>query len=338
MKTVLVTGGAGYVGALLVPSLLNDGYRVRVYDTFWFWESTDAFLEETGLSGNKNLEVIKDDIRDSEAVAAAMKDIDYVINLACISNDPCSDLYYDFTHEVSYNGVINVIDHAYKAGVEHFIHASSNSVYGIKEEERVTEDLVPEPLTQYSKLKVEIEHYLQYLSSRSQFPVTILRPSTICGYSPRQRLDLTLNMFVDQAFNNGVITLFGGEQYRPTLHIKDMVRIYQHVLANKNSFDNIYNCGYENGTVKSFAYLVKKFLPETEIVTTDTSDHRSYRTCSDKLESELGFEYLYNSSDAMVEVIEAFRDGKLENTDYYKNIEVMKRILKDEEDISYIGV
>ena len=317
------------MGSLLVPTLLSDGYKVKVFDTFWFWESVDTFLEETGLRDNENLEIIKGDIRDSSEVSKAMMDIDYVINLACISNDPCSDLYYDFTHEVSYDGVMNVINSALTTKVKHFVHASSNSVYGIKEEEKVTEDLIPEPLTQYSKLKIEIEHYLSYLSKEMGFAATILRPSTICGYSPRQRLDLTLNMFVDQAFNNGLITIFGGDQYRPTLHIKDMVRIYQHVLANRNSFGNVYNCGYENGTVKSFAYLVKKFLPETEITTIDNPDHRSYRTCSDKLEEELGFTYKFDSSDAIKEMIEAFGHGKLPHTKYYKNIAVMKELLKN---------
>tara|TARA_R100001163_G_C5035882_1_gene175075 strand:+ start:205 stop:1212 length:1008 start_codon:yes stop_codon:yes gene_type:complete len=335
METVLITGGAGYVGSLLTKALLEDGYRVRVLDTFWFWDSVKTFQEEVGVLGNPHLEIAEGDIRDERRVAGAMRNVDYVINLACISNDPCSDLFYDFTHDVSYNGVMNVIDHAYRAGVKHFVHASSNSVYGIKEEEKVTEDLVPEPLTQYSKLKVEIEHYLQFLSEKTRlrrpenpFPVTILRPSTICGYAPRQRLDLTLNMFVDQALNNGVITIFGGDQYRPTLHIKDMVRIYQHVLNNEDAFGQLYNCGYENGTVRSFAERVKELLPDTEITTIDNPDHRSYRTCSDKLESELGFEYLYDSTDAMKEVIEAFQEGKLKHMDYYKNIEVMKGILQ----------
>jgi nucleoside-diphosphate-sugar epimerase len=329
MNTVLVTGGAGYVGSLLVPALLKDGYKVKVFDTFWFWESIDSFLCETSLKDNKNLEIIKGDIRNSIAVAEAVDGIDYVINLACISNDPSSDLHYDFTHDVSYNGVINVINHSVAANVKHFVHASSNSVYGIKEEEKVTEDLIPEPLTQYSKLKIEIEHYLLYLSKEKNFTTTILRPSTICGYSPRQRLDLTINMFVDQAFNNSLITLFGGDQYRPTLHIKDMVRTYQHILANPKSFGEIYNCGYENGSVKSFAYLVKKFLPSTDIKTIDNPDHRSYRTCSEKLEQELGFVYKYDSNDAVKEVICAFEQGKLPYTKYYKNIEVMKELLKN---------
>ena len=329
MSKILITGGAGYVGSLLVPALLNDGHKVRVLDTFWFWESVNSFLEETGIKGNKNLEVVEGDIRDRPKVAETMWNIDHVINLACISNDPCSDLYYDFTHSVSYEGVMNVIEHALLAGVKSFVHASSNSVYGIKEEEKVTEDLVPEPLTQYSKLKVEIEHRLMYLHKTRLFPCTILRPSTICGYSPRQRLDLTLNMFVDQAINNGEITIFGGDQYRPTLHIKDMVRIYQHVLDNEDSVGKIYNCGYENGTVKSFAYLVKKFLPETKITTVDNPDHRSYRTCSERLEEELGFVYKFNSSDAIKEIIEAFQRGNLPHVKYYKNIEIMKEVLKN---------
>lgn len=324
MNTVLVTGGAGYVGSLLVPALLKDGYKVKIFDTFWFWESVDSFFYETNLKDNKNLEIIKGDIRNSTAVAEAVNGIDYVINLACISNDPCSDLYYDFTHDVSYNGVMNVINHALAANVKNFVHASSNSVYGIKEEEKVTEGLLPEPLTQYSKLKVEIEHYLLYLNKWLSFPCTILRPSTICGYSPRQRLDLTLNMFVDQAISNGEITIFGGDQYRPTLHIKDMVRIYQRVLTDNTINGQIYNCGEENGSVSFFASLVKEYLPETKITTTDNPDHRSYRTCSDKLEKELGFKYKYSSRDAIAELIEAFKEGKLTNTDYYCNIDVMK--------------
>tara|TARA_R110000744_G_scaffold19775_3_gene51975 strand:- start:1826 stop:2830 length:1005 start_codon:yes stop_codon:yes gene_type:complete len=330
-KTVLVTGGAGYVGTLLVPALIEDGYRVKVFDTFWFWDSITSFLEETGLTGSHHLEIAKADIRDLEYVRASMKDVDYVINLACISNDPCSDLYYDLTHSISYDGVMNVINCAKKAGVKHFVHASSNSVYGIKKEERVTEDLVPEPLTQYSKLKVEIEHYLEYLYKKQDFPVTILRPSTICGYSPRQRLDLTLNMFVDQAYNNKLITIFGGDQYRPTLHVKDMVRIYQHVLNSEDSIGNTYNCGYENGTVRSFADRVKEFLPETELKVIDNPDHRCYRTCSDKLEEELGFEYRHTSADAIQDVIDAFKSKKLVRGEYYSNISVMKRLIASKE-------
>lgn len=330
MSKVLITGGAGYVGSLLVTALLNDGYKVRVFDTFWFWESVDSFLEETGLKGNKNLEVIEGDIRNRPKVAAAMWNIDYVINLACISNDPCSDLYYDFTHSVSYEGVMNVIEHALLARVKNFIHASSNSVYGLKEEEKVTEDLVPEPLTQYSKLKLEIEHYLLHLNKGRSFPCTILRPSTICGYSPRQRLDLTLNMFVDQAINNGEITIFGGDQCRPTLHIKDMVRIYQRVLTDNTINGQVYNCGEENGSVSFFASLVKECLPETKITTIDNPDHRSYRTCSEKLEKDLDFKYMYNSRDAIVEMIDAFKTGKLEDKKYYKNISIMKELLSNE--------
>ena len=330
-ETVLVTGGAGYVGTLLVPELIKDGYQVRVLDTFWFWDSVRTFQEETGLVGNPHLEISLGDIRDKQRVKSSMRNVDYVINLACISNDPCSDLYYDLTHSVSYDGVMNVINFAKDAGVKHFVHASSNSVYGIKEEEKVTEDLVPEPLTQYSKRKVELEHYLEYIYKEQNFPMTILRPSTICGYSPRQRLDLTLNMFVDQALNNGLITIFGGDQYRPTLHVKDMVRIYQHVLNNQDSLGQTYNCGYENGTVRSFAERVKEFLPETELKVIDNPDHRSYRTCSDKLEDELGFEYLYTSADAIRDVIDAFKSEKLVRSDYYSNISVMKRLIANKE-------
>ena len=325
MDKVLVTGGAGYVATVLVPMLLENNYRVTVLDTFWFWDSIDEYIDAVAsLLADPmkigNLSVIKNDIRNIESLDSSL---DYIISLACVSNDPSSDLDPEFTHSVSYGGVCNLIDVAERdcGSLKNFIYGSSNSVYGIKEEEKVTEDLVPEPLTQYSKLKLETEGYLL----NTTLPCVIVRPSTICGYSPRQRLDLMVNIFVDQAVNKGTITLHGGDQYRPTLHIKDMCRIYLALLESGICNGEIYNAGYEYKTAREFAEDISE-QTDALIDVVDTQDQRSYRTCSEKLERDLGFEYEYSSLDAISELIVAFRGGDIDRT-HSVNIKVVKDLL-----------
>ncbi len=326
MKKVLVTGGAGYIGSVLVPLLLDYGYETEVLDTFWFWDSSSQYKNAVedqlkNKSSINNLKITTGDIRNIKELDSSL---DHIISLACISNDPSSDLDPDFTHDVSYNGVCNLMDIAEKSckKLKNFIYGSSNSVYGIKEEEKVTEDLTTEPLTQYSKLKLETEKYL----STKNLPHVIVRPSTICGYSPRQRLDLMINIFVDQAVNNNEITLHGGDQYRPTLHIKDMCRIYLELVRKETSNGEIYNAGYEYKTALDFAEDISK-KTNAKITKVETRDQRSYRTCSEKLENDLGFEYHYDSSDAIAELAEAFKDGMVDRK-YSVNIQVMKELLK----------
>ncbi|MCS6815575.1 MAG: NAD-dependent epimerase/dehydratase, partial [Cyanobacteria bacterium] len=249
IQQVLVTGGAGYVGAVLVPKLLKAGYRVKVIDLYIYGEHVlDAVKDHPGL------EQIKGDIRDRALLEKIMPGCDAVIHLACISNDPSFELNPDLGKSINYDAFFNLVDVAKASGVKRFIYASSSSVYGIKETENVTEDLELQPLTDYSKYKALCEDVL--LSKREPgFVTLILRPATVCGYSPRLRLDLTVNILTNHAVNNGKITVFGGTQKRPNIHIEDMTDLYVKCLAYPDEAidGKIFNAGYENHTVMEIA-------------------------------------------------------------------------------------
>ena len=332
-KKVLVTGGAGYVGSPLVPRLLKNGYKVTVLDTFWFWDSVKEYEKALGVENNPNIKIIKGDLRNKQDVKASLKNVDSVIHLACISNDPSSELDKNFTHSVNYEGQINLIDLSKEEGVKRFVYASTSSVYGVKKEKNVTEELELEPLTQYSRLKVEIEHYLLYRLEGS-FKGAVIRPSTVCGYSPRQRLDVVINIITNLAVNKGKITVFGGTQLRPNIHIKDMVRLYELLLEAPLDKINgkIYNAGYENLKVLEIANLVKEIVGNVEVEVQESDDPRSYHVCSDKIRNELGFEAKNSVKEAIIELKQAFGNGLLKDTDNdkYYNVKRMKKIIERE--------
>lgn len=330
MARILVSGGAGYVGSALVPKLLKKGHEVIVFDTFWYWESPQEFLEKTGLQGNKKVKVIKGDLRNRDEVKEAVRGADTVIQLASISNDPSSDLDEEFTHSVNYDGNINIIEESKKAGVKRFIYASSASVYGVKEEPDVTEGMELGPLTRYSKLKAEIENYL--LSQfDDKFKGVIIRPSTVCGYSPRQRLDVVVNILTNFAVNKGKIKVFGGDQLRPNIHIDDMVDLY--ILLVEIDIDRInkkiFNAGWENLKVSEIARIVQKIVKNVDVEYVPTDDMRSYHVSSKKITDELGFKPKRTVEDAVRELKMAFEEGKIENPDddKYYNIKLMKKLL-----------
>ena len=326
LKTILVTGGAGYVGAVLVPKLLNAGYKVKVLDLYIYGE--DVFSD---LGENTNLMQIKGDIRDKEVLEKSITGCDAVIHLACISNDPSYELDPALGKSINYDAFLKVVDISRASGVKRFIYASSSSVYGIKNEPEVTEDLPLEPLTDYSKYKVLCEKYLEKAAT-DEFVVTTIRPSTVCGYSPRQRLDLTVNILTNHAINKGKITVFGGEQKRPNLHIQDMTYLYLFILdqsADKIQ-KKIYNVGYENYKVKEIAEMVKDTLGGgIKIETTPTDDIRSYHVSSKKITEELGFRAKHNIQEAIMELKTAFQEGRIpnpmEDIRYY-NIRTMQAI------------
>jgi nucleoside-diphosphate-sugar epimerase len=323
-RQVLVTGGAGYVGSALVPALLRAGYRVRVLDLYLFG---DDVLDE--VRDHPGLEQIKGDLRDRALVARAVGGCDAVIHLACISNDPSFELDPTLGKSINYDAFLPLVELAKSAGVRRFVYASSSSVYGIKQEEQVTEELSVEPLTDYSRFKAMCEDVL--LAQRAPgFVTLIFRPATVCGYSPRLRLDLTVNILTNHAVNSGRITVFGGTQMRPNIHIADMVDAYlQSLLWADEAVDGrIYNVGFENYRLLDIADMVREVAGEkVEIVTTPTNDLRSYRVSSAKIARELGFRARHTVQDAVRDLVAAFRGGKVPNsmTDIrYYNIKTMQ--------------
>lgn len=331
VKNVLVTGGAGYVGSVLVPKLLKKGYHVTVVDLYIYGENVLDSVKD-----NPNLKQVNGDIRDRKLLDLELKGMDAVIHLACISNDPSYELDPALGKSINYDAFISLVDISKKNGVKRFIYASSSSVYGIKEEENVTEDLSLEPLTDYSKYKALCEDYL--LKQRSPgFTVLILRPATVCGYSPRLRLDLSVNILTNNAVNKGMITVFGGEQKRPNIHIEDMTDLYIKTLEYPDyKIDGkIFNAGYYNMKMKDIAEAVKKVVSQEmkknniDIIFTPSDDNRSYHVSSEKIKRELGFKAKRPVEEAVKDLCMAFREGKIQNSmedRRYYNIKTMQAL------------
>ena len=308
---ILLTGACGFVGTALTESLLNAGHSVVAYDIQWFGNY---------LTNHPQLTIVKGDIRDVEKIP--WNGIETVLHLANVANDPCSELNSKLNWEVNALATMLLVEKAINSGTKQFIFASSGSVYGVKEEEEVTEELSLVPISDYNKTKMISERVL--LSYADKILVNIVRPATICGFSPRMRLDLSVNMLTLQALQNGKITVFGGDQTRPNIHLKDMIRVYHHFLEHGTKLAGIYNAGYENISILDIAQRIAKKLP-AEIVVSESNDPRSYRLSSEKL-SASGFVPKYSVDDAIDELIVAYRAGAVKIEDRWFNIKTMKTL------------
>jgi len=323
MKKIFITGGAGYVGSKLVPKLLQLGYEVTVLDLMIYGEKV--------LDNHINLKKVKGDIRDLALLEKIIPGHNNVIHLACISNDPSFELNPLLGKSINLDAFEPLVKISKKHDVQKFIYASSSSVYGIKEEKNVTEDMSLEPLTDYSKFKGDCEKILNSHKSEN-FITTTIRPSTVCGYAKRQRLDLVVNILTNHAFFNRKITVFGGDQLRPNIHIDDMVESYVAVLnaeANKINGE-IFNVGFKNQSVNELAADVKEIIgSDVLVVNTETNDNRSYHVSSEKIKNVLGFSTKYSVKDAVNDLKKAFEKKLLINTfddEMYFNIKRMNSI------------
>jgi nucleoside-diphosphate-sugar epimerase len=324
-KTILVTGGAGYLGCVLVPTMLQKDYKVKVIDTMWYGQHNLDLVKNS-----ENLEIIKGDIRDNKLVGKLTSKSDMVIHLACISNDPSFDLNPELGKQVNYDATKNLVKISKENNIERFIYASTGAVYGVKDDPEVTEDLPLTPLTDYAKYKALGEKALLD-EINENFVGTIIRSATICGYSPRQRLDLVVNILAAHGINNRVITVFGGEQKRPNIHISDSTNCYINLLeADANKINGeVFNIGTENHKVSDLAIMIKDIIGEdVEIVKKDVVDQRSYHLNSDKIRKTLGFSNKKTVKDAVIDLKNAFNDGRIPNwkdIDYY-NVKKIKSL------------
>jgi len=324
MKTILVLGGGGYVGCNLVRKLLKKNYQVVVYDLFLY--KKDVFID---LLDNGNLKIIKGDIRDLNKLETFLENIDIIIHLACISNDPSYELNPNLGKDINFDCFPKLINKVKKYNIKQFIYASSSSVYGVKEESSVTEDLKAEPITDYSKFKLECEGIL--LNESEKFKKTIIRPATVCGYSERQRLDVIVNILTNHAFFNKKIIIHGGDQLRPNIHIDDMSDSYLKVIDNSDASNNeIFNVGDENHSVNELAEMVNLSCPDAQLIREEVLDQRSYKISSEKIFKKIGFKTKKTISDAINDLVNAFKSKRLINTfndEGYYNIKVIKKNL-----------
>ncbi len=327
MKRVLVTGGAGYVGCVLTPQLLAAGYEVQVYDVLYYGDR--------GLPRHPRLSVTVGDIRDTDRLAEAFQGMHMVLHLACISNDPSFELDEDLSRSINYQCFEPMVIAAKAAGVRRFVYGSTSSVYGVSDAAQVTEDHPLVPVSHYNRFKGMCEPLL-WRHQAADFTCVTLRPATVCGYSPRPRLDLTVNILTNHAVNKGRITVFGGCQKRPNLHINDMCDVYQLVLeapADKIA-GQTFNVGHENLTIAEIAATVRDGVarefpdrPPVDIVTTPSDDPRSYHINSDKIRRLLGYGPRRGIRDAVRDLCAAFKDGRLPDSfddDRYYNVRTMK--------------
>ena len=323
MNKIFITGGAGYVGAVLVPHLLEKGYAVTVLDLMIY--GVDV------LPTHPNLNAVKGDIRDQALLQELIPSHDAVIHLACISNDPSFELNPELGKSINLDAFRPMVEISKYAGVERFIYASSSSVYGIKDEPNVHEEMVLKPLTDYSCFKADCEKILAEYQSVDFTTVTI-RPATVCGYSPRQRLDVVVNILTNLAYHKRKISVFGGDQLRPNIHIADMVEAYMVLLkAPKEKIaGKIFNAGYENQSVRTLAETVKSVLGnDVRLINTPTDDNRAYHISSQKIKDELGFVTTHTIRNAVEDLCTAFDKGLLPNSldnEMYFNIKRMQSL------------
>lgn len=328
MKKILIVGGAGYCGSVMVPQLLDEGWEVTVYDIMWY---------DPQFSKNPKLHLIQGDVRDTAKVAAACQGQDVLLHLACISNDASFDLDEALSTTVNLDAFEPVVIAAKKAGIKRFIFASSSSVYGVSEQPDVTEEHPLLPVSLYNKYKGMCEPLL-FKHTDANFVGVVFRPATVCGYGPRQRLDVSVNILTNHAVNKGKITVFGGEQMRPNLHIQDYVDVCKLLMtapAEKIANER-FNVGFQNMSIMDIARTVKKVVEELypqkgsiPIEVTESNDKRSYHINSDKIKRVLGFVPKHTVEDAVRDLCKAFNEGKLPNSfedDKYYNIRTMKAI------------
>tara|TARA_B100001057_G_scaffold501252_1_gene622544 strand:+ start:15208 stop:16164 length:957 start_codon:yes stop_codon:yes gene_type:complete len=311
MKHILITGGCGYTGTLLTNDLLNEGNRVTVVDNQWFGNY---------LGLRKNLNIIKLDIRNYKKVP--LKNVDTVIHLANIANDPGVELDPELSWDVNVLATQKLIENSVKNKVKKFIFASSGSVYGIKKEKKVTEDLSLVPISTYNKTKMIAERIIQ--SYEKEISIYCIRPATVCGYSPRMRLDVSVNMLTFQALKKKMITVFGGNQIRPNIHIQDLINIYKFFVNSSSIKPGTYNAGFENLKIIDIAKKISKIIP-SKIIIKKNRDVRSYRQNSDKL-LLTGFKKKFTVLDAIHELKEMFEKNKIKETDRCYTVKWMKKI------------
>lgn len=308
---ILVTGGCGYKGSVLVPLLLADGHEVVSVDTQWFGNH---------LPEHHSLTNLQLDIRDTSAIP--LEGVEAIIHLANIANDPAVELNPTLSWEVNVLAGQQLADRAVRAGVKQLIFASSGSVYGVKDEPNVTEDLTLVPISVYNKTKMVAERV--FLSYQKQMQVHCIRPATVCGVSPRMRLDVSVNMLSYQALKNGHITVFGGDQTRPNIHIQDIADVYRHFIAHRDLPSGCYNAGFENISIIDIANRVKNRIG-AEIVVSASNDPRSYRQDSSKLLAT-GFQPSHSVADAIGEISEAFRTNSLPDDDTCYTVKWMQQL------------
>lgn len=306
---ILVTGGCGYKGTVLVPKLLERGHKVRVLDLMWFGNF---------LAPHPNLSVIRGDVRNIDEIP--LDGIDSIIHLSSVANDPCGDLDPKLTWEISALATMQLADKAARVGIRRFIYASSGSVYGVKDEPEVTEDLELKPISEYNKTKMVGERVV--LSYADKMAVQIIRPATVCGYSPRMRLDVSVNMLTMQALTKEKITVFGGDQTRPNIHIDDITDLYIFMLDHPEH-QGVYNAGFENISIMDIACRVVEHAPAT-ISVTESNDPRSYRVNSDKLLAT-GFRPKKTVDDAIREIAHKYRSGELKDQEKFYNLKWMQK-------------
>ena len=323
MKRILITGGAGYVGSPLVRKLLEQDHLVSVLDLFIYGEDV--------LPKHKNLKLIKGDIRDQSLLTSILPGHDTAIHLACISNDPSFELNPNLGKSINFDAFKPLVDISINSGIKRFIYASSSSVYGAKSQKNVHEEMLLEPGTDYSRYKAACEKILLEYNNKD-FTTVVVRPATVCGYSPRQRLDLVVNILTNLAFHKRVIKVFGGNQLRPNIHIKDMVEAYLLLMKVPKEKINkkIFNIGFENQTVENLAKLVKEVIGnDVQLKKEPTNDNRSYHISSKKIQQELGFQTKFTVKDAINDLKDTFEkkllSQPLKNENYF-NVKKMQSI------------